>query len=94
MQIRMHIDMHMHMHMHMHRIITHLLLVLCLSFLPSLPLSLSQATTAKAGMADAKKPLERVRKNDLQFTVHHYADSVTYDATGWVEKNKDALHCK
>ena len=37
-------------------------------------------------------PLERVRKSDMMFSVNHYADTVTYDAAGWCEKNKDALH--
>jgi myosin-5 len=36
-------------------------------------------------------PMKRDRKSDMCFTIVHYAESVTYDAEGWCDKNKDTL---
>lgn len=35
--------------------------------------------------------LEKARLSNTQFVLHHYAGAVTYDAEGFVEKNKDSL---
>uniref|UniRef100_K3X5U3 Myosin motor domain-containing protein n=1 Tax=Globisporangium ultimum (strain ATCC 200006 / CBS 805.95 / DAOM BR144) TaxID=431595 RepID=K3X5U3_GLOUD len=39
----------------------------------------------------SKKIIEFARISKTQFTIHHYADSVKYEAMGFLEKHKDAL---
>lgn len=54
-------------------------------------------TYFEEGFECYSKPKARYRgrtgsgPDEPQFTVHHYADSVTYTATGWLEKNKGGL---
>ncbi|CAF1505779.1 unnamed protein product, partial [Adineta steineri] len=38
------------------------------------------------------KPKPSKTKADANFEVHHYAGSVPYTATGWIEKNKDPIN--
>ncbi|CAF1208717.1 unnamed protein product [Adineta steineri] len=38
------------------------------------------------------KPKPAKNKADANFEVHHYAGSVPYTATGWLEKNKDPIN--
>uniref|UniRef100_K3X800 Myosin motor domain-containing protein n=1 Tax=Globisporangium ultimum (strain ATCC 200006 / CBS 805.95 / DAOM BR144) TaxID=431595 RepID=K3X800_GLOUD len=40
---------------------------------------------------EANPRLEKARLSQTHFVLHHYAGAVTYDAAGFVEKNKDSL---
>ncbi|TYZ65781.1 hypothetical protein PybrP1_009982 [[Pythium] brassicae (nom. inval.)] len=73
----------------------------------AVPLSAAQATSGRDALAKAlyarifdwmvaryrtsKAVVEFARLSRTQFTVHHYADSVQYEAQGFLEKHKDAL---
>ena len=38
------------------------------------------------------KPKPSKGKAEANFEIHHYAGSVPYTATGWIEKNKDPIN--
>ena len=38
------------------------------------------------------KPKPSKGKAEANFEIHHYAGSVPYTATGWLEKNKDPIN--
>jgi myosin V len=44
-----------------------------------------------ASLHDSHPRLEKIRVSQTQFLLHHYAGPVTYDAEGFVEKNRDSL---
>ncbi|TMW58494.1 hypothetical protein Poli38472_010053 [Pythium oligandrum] len=48
-------------------------------------------TSKIVSLHESHPRLEKARLSQTQFLLHHYAGAVTYDAEGFVEKNRDSL---
>ncbi|RLN74255.1 hypothetical protein BBJ28_00009013 [Nothophytophthora sp. Chile5] len=56
------------------------------------PMGSDQSFVSKlVSLRESHQRLERARLSQTHFTLRHYAGPVTYDAEGFVEKNKDSL---
>lgn len=61
------------------------------SFLAKLLKNNSKFNNSSTSVSECSSVLQAVPFSSAQFTVHHYADSVTYTTYSFIEKNRDTL---